>query len=814
MAMNLGAVLTLKDNFTATMKKAQEQQTKLRRDVQRMSRELDSATKTRDIIVRNSYAIQSVKKVATSIKNLKAEDIKLKVLNSSAVANVKKLHETVNNLPSVQYLKYTIDNSKAMQGIRTVRNEIGKVATTVRLNIENSRAVQKIRETQNRLNNFKRAVGLAVALRVNNSRTLQKIRETSNRVKEIGKTVALRVNNSRALAGIRQVINSSKHLRRDVALVIALKDRATAKIKGIMARRRELKDKNLNVTATDKTGGVFDSIKNRFTSLQTMLGGLVVGAGVGLGLSSALKGGAMLEQQQVAMEHFIGVNNEGMGQEQIKKVREQYIKDLRGLANATPFETADVVQAGARAVNIMGGDTSQAMDLTKIAGDMASLTPNKSISDAMEALADAKMGEFERLKEFGFKVSAEEFKGFVGKGKNDDLTDEETNKAYQMLMEQKLNPYFAGGSEKIAQTGAGMWSTVKGKLGTIKDDMGYAMLEKLKPVLEQVIGLIDRYTPKLNEMAGSFAEGFGTAIQWSIQFGKMISDNWGTVEGAFSTAWGVISPIFSTMKEIGMGVFETYKTAWGGMAETVQNNVGRMTPIISMVQSVITVLGSVVQAVIPIIANIFNTVFPIVAGLVGTVAGAIGRLVENVIAPLIPKIVPILESMWEKIKPILQALGDIITTVIEIVTPLAEAVFKPVFEGIVSAVQWAWDKISPLFDLINGAMQGISKGLDWVKDKFGIGDDDGGSSSSSNNNYRKYAVGIGRVPYDNFPALLHEGERVLTKKEVNQEKGNGSINIGKLADTVVVREEADIQKIAKAFVDELQKSKVNYGGAM
>ncbi len=76
-----------------------------------------------------------------------------------------------------------------------------------------------------------------------------------------------------------------------------------------------------------------------------------------------------------------------------------------------------------------------------------------------------------------------------------------------------------------------------------------------------------------------------------------------------------------------------------------------------------------------------------------------------------------------------------------------------------------------------------------------------------------HATGLPRVPYDNYPALLHEGERVLTRAEVNTKgsQGNG-VNIGKLADSIVVREDADIQKIASALVMELQKASETYGG--
>ncbi|MCB6585331.1 hypothetical protein, partial [Streptococcus gordonii] len=61
------------------------------------------------------------------------------------------------------------------------------------------------------------------------------------------------------------------------------------------------------------------------------------------------------------------------------------------------------------------------MSLVKLAEDMAAASGGTaSVQDAIEALGDAKMGEMERLKSFGFKVSADEFeqKGFKGVSKD------------------------------------------------------------------------------------------------------------------------------------------------------------------------------------------------------------------------------------------------------------------------------------------------------------------------------------------------------------------------------------------------------------
>lgn len=67
------------------------------------------------------------------------------------------------------------------------------------------------------------------------------------------------------------------------------------------------------------------------------------------------------------------------------------------------------------------------------------------------------------------------------------------------------------------------------------------------------------------------------------------------------------------------------------------------------------------------------------------------------------------------------------------------------------------------------------------------------------------AMGIDYVPYDNFPALLHEGEKVLTAGEARQEKnGVGGIQI--VMNGMTVREDADIDRVAQALLSKLKEA--------
>lgn len=80
-----------------------------------------------------------------------------------------------------------------------------------------------------------------------------------------------------------------------------------------------------------------------------------------------------------------------------------------------------------------------------------------------------------------------------------------------------------------------------------------------------------------------------------------------------------------------------------------------------------------------------------------------------------------------------------------------------------------------------------------------------GSTTGPNpqrNPYR-YAVGIDYVPYDNFPALLHQGERVQTAVEARSERaGFGGIQISMYGTTI--REDADVDRVAEALLRKVE----------
>jgi hypothetical protein len=71
-----------------------------------------------------------------------------------------------------------------------------------------------------------------------------------------------------------------------------------------------------------------------------------------------------------------------------------------------------------------------------------------------------------------------------------------------------------------------------------------------------------------------------------------------------------------------------------------------------------------------------------------------------------------------------------------------------------------------------------------------------------------HASGLERVPYDNYAAILHEGERVLTANEARQaDQSDGAAPVIS-GNNFYIREDADIDKVASALWEKIQLARM------
>ena len=226
-------------------------------------------------------------------------------------------------------------------------------------------------------------------------------------------------------------------------------------------------------------------------------------------------------------------------------------------------------------------------------------------------------------------------------------------------------------------------------------------------------------------------------------------------------------------------------------------------PLIEIISAILPVVIQLVQLIIPLVLQIIQSILPILLSLLETftpIFKPILNLLMSVLSPLmellnmiLPPIINLLTMIFEKVLPPLQAafsvVAEVITSVfsgaLESLGPLIESV-QGIFGGIVDFIKnvftgnWegAWEGVKQIFANVWEAMKSIFKApINWIIDgingfirglnKLKIPDwvPVVGGKGLHIAEIPRLRVGIDYVPYDEFPAYLHKGERVLTESE-------------------------------------------------
>ncbi|GAB4000033.1 hypothetical protein GCM10028807_51790 [Spirosoma daeguense] len=173
---------------------------------------------------------------------------------------------------------------------------------------------------------------------------------------------------------------------------------------------------------------------------------------------------------------------------------------IKNFADSSPREIEEVTMAFNRMVDV--GIIPTKEQLTEIS-DIAA-TKNKTMMDYVEAIADAQMGEFERLKEFSIDASKSGDKIiFTFKGVRTEVDNNATAINNYLLGLGKV-PGVMGTTEKLAAQLSGrlstMWDNVKGIANDIYQ-MFLPALNAVAGVLGSLIGLIGTVVSGMRQMA-------------------------------------------------------------------------------------------------------------------------------------------------------------------------------------------------------------------------------------------------------------------------------------------------------------------------
>ena len=210
--------------------------------------------------------------------------------------------------------------------------------------------------------------------------------------------------------------------------------------------------------------------------------------------------------------------------------------------------------------------------------------------------------------------------------------------------------------------------------------------------------------------------------------------------------------------------------------EGVGKLVDRMVPIIvDKVPAIVNqwlpkLLQSGVSMVQTILEGMLQNSGSITTGAVGTVMTFINGIIDNLPAILVSSAMLI----GEFAAGLIQALPEILYKIPEIIVAIWDAfannadVFLEIGKSIVSGI---WDGICSLWDSLVENMSRLANGL-----SVGATVLTGGNMANATiyGLDGSHADGLAYVPFDGYVAQLHEGERVLTKKEAKEYNGSGN----------------------------------------
>lgn len=357
---------------------------------------------------------------------------------------------------------------------------------------------------------------------------------------------------------------------------------------------------------------------------------------------------------------------------------------------------------------------------------------------------------------------------------------------------KKHLPTVTGTIKKVANS---IIPIVKSVVGTIAKVLPViantfvSVAKKLTPVIKTIATAIRAAIPVVGSLFSKAFELVGNAIAKVMPFIRQV------VEIVGSTIVFVIekaSPIVTKLAE-------TFTVVFNAIAEKLRDFIIKVQFVWSVVQPTVSKIGEIAKKVLE-----------------GVLGGAIGAAIG-----FFESFIKTAKDVFSGVTTALGGILDFIQGVFTGNWSKAWEGIKTVFSGIFTSISAiAKSTINGVIGIINGAISGINKmGItipDWVP---GLGG-------------KAFKIDVPKIPmlytgttnWQGGPAVIHDrgaeivdlpsGTRVYPHdKSLEMARAEGtkttSINIAKLADSIVVREEADIDRIANAIVKKIEKTAYN-----
>lgn len=380
---------------------------------------------------------------------------------------------------------------------------------------------------------------------------------------------------------------------------------------------------------------------------------------------------------------------------------------------------------------------------------------------------------------------------------------------------ERLLPYIKQGTEFIQRLADKFNSLTKAqqdtiiKVGLIAASVGPALLIFGKTVVVigkvvQAVGMVGKAFKTAKTVMGLVtapANAVVLGLAAVVVAGVLIYKNWDKIKAAATKLWNYLKKVFSSIGISGDSLKKKLVPIgqkFSAIGEHIQELWKVVSPLLSKIGEAVhfvfmVVIGGAVGAAIGFFDSMFNDITQTISGLLAAFDGII-TFITGVFTGNWSK-------AWEGVKDI----------------------FGGIFEGLGGMLKMP---LNGVISMINGAIAGINSISvdipDWVPgiggEKFGINIPKLPMLARGTDNWKG---GLAQISEKGGEIVdLPSGTRVYPHDETVRKayadgakrSGSKSVYIAKLADSIVVRSESDIDKIAEALAKKLFETSDNMGG--
>ncbi len=405
-----------------------------------------------------------------------------------------------------------------------------------------------------------------------------------------------------------------------------------------------------------------------------------------------------------------------------------------------------------------------------------------------------------------------------------------------------MKPLLAEGSEGINE------------LKNRADELGIVMSED---AVSAGVTFGDTLSDIKQSLTGVFNSIMSALIPVIQQVLDLVIDNIPTIQGIISTLAPILTNLLSSLlpplMELAKAIFPV---------------------LIELINQLLPFITQVIQAILPVIIDLLNMLLPPIMQIVELILPLLLALIQPLLPllqPILQLLQPFIDVLMALLVPLIDLINMILPPVIQLLTTIINAILPPLqgalnitakiltntfgrafsalqpimaglkqyLSGIITFItgvftgNWrkAWQGVKDIFSGIISTITGIFKApINFIIDgintfikglnKIKIPDWVPGVGGKGLNItlLKKLRVGMDYVPYDEMPALLHKGERVLTadenKRYVEQQSAitNNEVN-NNFSLTINSTEPLSPAETARQTRKALQEYNLKYGKA-